>query len=118
MSYIYVYCICTIYIHSIGKKIDVSKTILLKTTTIYMIKIHLCDVFVKSIPREGFTTFMVKGLSRIEYGSGMDSLTLVPTCIYTLCNRELSKICTGLFWIMHMILHKPLISKECLAPTP
>ena len=63
MSYIYVYCICTIYIHSIGKKIDVSKTILLKTTTIYIIKIiHLCDVFVKSIPREGFTTFMVKGL--------------------------------------------------------
>ena len=72
MSYIYVYCICTIYIHSIGKKIDVSKTILLKTTTIYIIKIiHLCDVFVKSIPREGFT-FMVKGLSRIDYGSGMD----------------------------------------------
>ena len=102
----------------LAKKLMFQKLYLLKTTTIYMIKIiHLCDVFVKSIPREGFT-FMVKGLSRIEYGSGMDSLTLVPTCTYTLCNRELSKICTGLFWIMHMILHKPLISKECLAPTP
>ena len=38
------------------------KLYLLKTTTIYMIKIiHLYDVFVKSIPRKGFT-FMVKGL--------------------------------------------------------
>ena len=80
---LYIWYLYNIYIGTQywQKKLMFQK-LLLKTTTIYMIKIiHLCDVFVKSIPREGFT-FMVKGLSRIEYGSGMDSLTLVHTYFY------------------------------------
>ena len=61
MSYIYVFVQYT-YTVLLAEKLMFQKLYLLKTTTIYRIKIHLCDVFVKSIPREGFTTFMVKGL--------------------------------------------------------
>ena len=55
------YVLYYMYLYNIGTYNTVlAKTILLKTTTIYMIKIHLCDVFVKSIPREGFTFMVLK----------------------------------------------------------